>query len=265
MRRGLGGEYLYDRSETEQPMNTIFFLIKFFNKPAHADAFVHGHVYANRLFKFKKAEHADASGRMDRHEGTVAWLQPGKTRLTINGMDVSEDLDGPVQVQKNWLNHLNVFCIHASHTGDLDLASLSNDDIEAFRQELMIPNGCLSLGKYAVVVKDVHEFINRMRSCARANGYRIAHELVKYYDPETFHRNFRDIESVFWKQDQFSFQREFRFVIDDGSFGKDALLLDIGDISDITLQLKSSELNGSKWFGGNLEVSSVKKPPPPDR
>ena len=154
----------------------------------------------------------------------------------------------------DWLNHLNVFCVHAAHSGDLDLASLSNDSIESLRQELTIPDECSSLGKYAVVVKNVPEFINRMRFCAQAKDYRIRCGLVKYYDPATFHGNFRDVESVFRKQGQYSFQREFRFVIDSGSLGECPLVMDIGDIRDITLQLESTELNGKKWLGGKIEL-----------
>ena len=66
----------------------------------------------------------------------------------VDTMDVSDDLAAPLQVQMNWLNHLNVFCVHAAHSGDLDLASLSNNNVEALRQELTIPDRCLSLGKY---------------------------------------------------------------------------------------------------------------------
>ena len=188
-------------------MKTVFFLVKFFDNPDHADKFVHGQIFARKLSEFKKDEDGDESGRMDRHEGTTDWLQPGNIRLTINGRDISDDLAGPIQIQKNWLNHLNVFCLHAAHSGDLDLASLSNDNIESLRQELMIDDRCLSLGKYAAVVTNVSEFINRMESSARAKGYRIGRGLVKYYDPATFHRSFRDVESVFWKQDQYSYQR----------------------------------------------------------
>ena len=189
-------------------MKTTFFLVKFFDNPTYANDFVHGRIFANRLSRFKKAEGSDESGRMDRHEGTIAWLQPGKCRLTLNGMDMSDDLAGPLQAQMAWLNHLNVFCVHAAHSGDLDLASLSNDNVDALRQELTIPAECLSLGKYAVVIMNVPEFINRMRDSARVKGYKIGGGLVKYYDPATFHGNFHGVESVFWKQNHYSFQRE---------------------------------------------------------
>ena len=194
----------------------IFLLVKFFDASDHAEKFVRGQIFARRLSAFKKDEDGDESGRMDRHEGTTGWLQPENIRLTINGMDLSDDLAGPLQIQAGWLNDLNVFCLHAAHTGDLDLASLSNDNIEILRQKLTIPDECFLLGKYAVVVRNVPEFIDRMESAARAKGYRIAKGLVKYYDPATFHGNFRDVESVFQKQERCSYQREFRFVIDTG-------------------------------------------------
>ena len=238
-------------------MKTIFFFVKFFNNQNYADDFVHGRVFSRRLADFKKSENGDVSGRIDRHEGTTAWLQPGQGRLTLNGMDMSDDLAGPVQIQKDWLNHLHVFCAHAGHSGDLDLSSLSNNNSEALRQELTIDDRCLSLGSHAVVVMDVPGLIKRMESYARAAGYQIARKLVKYYDPETFHGHFRDVESVFWKQDQYSFQREFRFVIDSGSWGECPLVMDIGDIRDITLQLESTELNGKKWLGGKIELFVV--------
>ena len=235
-------------------MKMVYFLVKFFKEKKHADDFVRGRIYVNRLSRFKKVEDDDGSGRVDRYEGTIAWMQPGETGLVINGMDLSEDLAGPLLVQKDWLNHLNVYCIHAGHSGDLDLSSLSNDNIAALQQELTIHDRCLSLGKYAVVVTNVPEFIQRMGSSAGAEDYEIGWGLVKYYDPATFHGNFRDIESVFWKQEQYSFQREFRFVVNCRTLGKSPLEMDIGDITQITLQFESIELNSEKWLGGTFDV-----------
>ena len=242
-------------------MKTTLFLVKFFDKATYADDLVRGQIFANRLSKFKQAEDSkdsNKSGRMDRHEGTTTLLQPGKCILKINDMDMSDDLAGPLQIQMNWLNHLNIFCVHAVHSGELDLASLSNDNVEALRQELTIPKKCLDLGKYAVVVKKVPEFIKRMINSARAKGYGIRYGLVKYYDPETFHGNFDDEEAAFRKQNRYSFQREFRFAMNSNSLGEDPLVMDIGNISDITLQLESSELNGEKLLGGKIELQTVR-------
>lgn len=108
-------------------MKRIFFLVRFFDNPDHADDFVRGRIFANSLSRFKQIEGDDRSGRMDRNEGTAASFQPDKGgRLVINGMDISDDLAGPLQIQMSWLNPINIFCIHAVHSGDLNLVNLSN-------------------------------------------------------------------------------------------------------------------------------------------
>ena len=235
-------------------VSVIFFLVKVFDSDVHAGDFVKGRVYANTLVRFKALEGIDDSGRADRHEGTIAWLQPGQGRMVINGMDITDDLAGPMQLQKNWLNHLHVFCLHAVHSGSLDMANVSHVNIEELRKEFLIPDDCRALGKHAVVVNDVPEFIRRMEVAAQGKGYRMARGLVRYYDPESFHGNFRDVESIFHKQDRHSYQREFRFVIDDG-FARDApLILEIGDISDITRRFDFAELNGEEFLGGEMAV-----------
>lgn len=236
-------------------MSTIFLLVKFFDNQNYANDFVQGKVYVNRLSRFKETEASEVSGRIDRHEGATAWLQPGNGRLDLNGMDLSNDLVGPLTIQMNWLNHLHIFCIHAAHSGNLDLAKLSGDNIENLRHELKIPNACSSLGEHAVVVKNVPEFIKRMNDVAKAKGCRFTKGRVRYYDPEIFHGHFRDVESIFWKRDEYSYQREYRFVFDTKTTDDCPLILDIGNIRDITLQLKSNELNGEKFLGGKISLA----------
>lgn len=234
----------------------IYFLIKFFKKKQHAEDFVRGKIFANRLSEFKRIESGDNFGRIDRHEGTVAWYQPENIRLTLNDIEIpSSDLAAPVSIQMGWLNHINVYCMHAAHTGDLKSVSLSREGIEAFRQKLLVPDKCLDLGEYAVVVYNVPAFVKRMDAFAKARNYMYWHQLVKYYSPETFDGSFSDGEALFRKQATYSFQREYRFAIWDGVDGVAPIILEIGDLSNITMQLKASELNGEKLFGGHLELS----------
>ena len=235
-------------------MSVIFFLVKFFDNEVHAGDFIRGRVYANTLATFKAFEGFDDSGRADRHEGTIAWLQPGHGRLEINGMDITDDLAGPMQLQKSWLDHLHVFCLHAAQSGSLDMPKVSNENIEELRRQLIIPDECRALGKHAVVVNDVPEFVRRMEAAAQGKGYRIARGLVRYYDPESFHGNFGDVESIFHKQDRHSYQREFRFVIDKSLVSASPLILEIGDISDITQQFDSTDLNSKKFLAGEMAV-----------
>ena len=133
------------------------------------------------------------------HEGTTAWLQPGQARFGNQRYEHHGRFAGPVQLQKNWLNHLHIFCFHAVHSGSLDMATVSNENIEELRKQFLIPDECRRLGEHAVVVNNVPEFIRLMEAAAAANNYRVARGLVRYYDPESFHGNFRDVESIFHK------------------------------------------------------------------
>ena len=132
--------------------------------------------------------------------------------------------------------------------------TLSNENIEVLRQELMVPVGCLRLGGHAVVVKDGPGFIKRIATAVTAKGYEFRWGLVKYYDPETFHGSFRETELVFRKQVVQSYQREFRVVIATGSASDCPLTLEVGDLSGITIPLLASELNGPKLLGGEVAL-----------
>ena len=142
-------------------MSVIFFLVKFFDNEVYARDFVKGRIYANTLATFKTLEGIDDSGRADRHEGTIAWLQPGHGRLEINGMDITDDLAGPTQLQRNWLNHLHIVCLHAVHSGSLDMLHVSNDNTEELRQQLIIPDECRALGEHAVVFDGFRKVLAR--------------------------------------------------------------------------------------------------------
>ena len=233
-----------------------FLLIKFFDNPDYADCFARGQLHLKRLSYFKKIEEDethDPSGRIDRHEGTSGWMQPGRGTLTINGVEIQ---DAQIQIQKSWLNHLHVLCLHAVHSGDLDLDQLAaENDVEPLRKRLMIPNECLSLGEHAVVIRNVPEFLGRVEATCKARGFRLKYGLVKYYDPKTFHGSFGDEDSVFRKQTRYMPQREFRFAVNTGTLGEDHLDIAIGDIRKLTLRLKSTELNGEKLIGGEIRLT----------
>ena len=237
-------------------MPPIFFFIKFFDDEDYAREFVQGRLHVKRLSWFKRQESMvdlGHAGRIDPNEGTVGWMQRGRGVLTLNGEVIR---DAQIQLQKDWLDHLHVFCLYAAHSGDLNMAVLAGaNDVEAIRQQLLVPDECLSFGRYAIVVKDVARFVSRVDGTARAKKYGFQRELVEYYDPESFHGAFKENESVFRKQNRFAFQREFRFAFNTHTHGDDALTLDVGDLSDLTLCLDAMELNGEKWIGGNLRFA----------
>ncbi|MCY4353225.1 MAG: hypothetical protein OXC09_00315 [Truepera sp.] len=222
-------------------MAYIYGLVKFFDNPKYADAFSNGQLHAERLRYFKNLED-ESAGRGDKYEGVAANLQLHKGRLIIGEHRFTS---GSASIQMNWLDYLNVFCMHAIHGGDFELTS---ENLGDFRKCLEIPEeGLRKFGKYGVAITDVPQFIDRVKTKARLQGYQVWNKLVKYYDPETSHEFFgkglNSPEAEFNKHNKYRWQREFRFVIHTGVAGTKAIDLDIGDISDISFPIDIADIN----------------------
>ena len=231
----------------------ILFFVKFFSQKKYVCSFMEGRVHAKRLSYFKGIESSDDSGRADKHEGVIGWFQPGYGRLTLNGMDFTSDLAGPIEIQRSHLDFKNVFCVYAAHSGDIDMGNLDHDNIEALRKQLRLSENCQNLGRYAVVIKNIPEFLKRIKSAAEKKGYRISGRLVKYYDPASFHGSFSDREAVFRKQNEYMYQQEYRFVIDTLAVGDWPIDLEIGDLRDISSCFETSRIN-KELLGGEIKV-----------
>lgn len=219
---------------------TIFFFVKVFDSQKYVEDFIKGNLFANRLSYFKKFEEDEGANRGDKHEGVVSWHQPDQIRLEINGRVIT-DLAGPVMTQMNWHNHLNVFCIYAAHSGDFE--GISEEILDAFKEQVAIPEDCQKLGKYAVIVTNVSVFLERVKKAVNAKNYCLNAGLVEYYDPSSFHGSFSEVESIFRKRDEYKHQKEYRFAFDTCIEGDNPLILSIGDISDITMQCEVSDIN----------------------
>ena len=198
-------------------------------------------------------------GRGDKHEGTTSWLQPSsvKVNVSIDGgapVNLTPGLAGPVVIKDLWLRDINVFCAYAGTLEPAVWESVTaSRDVEALRDGLRIPERCQALGDYVAVILNPDEFARRLYSAVQERGYRLVGNLVSYYSPEDFHGSFRGYEAAFNKQDRFSWQREYRFVIDSRTAGTDALNLDLGDIRDIVRPFNSSEVN-RELLGGDLKI-----------
>ena len=217
----------------------ILFLVKFLAEEDHVQDLLDGKIYANRLSYFRKIEEADDSGRGDQHEGAMAWHQPDRVSLKIDDVDIAPYLDRPVEIHLSRLDSLNLFCTSGGWIDEDVLNRLPEFDSNDLQSLLAIPERCLSLGQYVVVIMDVHEFIRRVKKAVRAEGYVIGHRPVEYYNPDTYHGSTSLTDAVFRKQDRHSYQSEFRFVIHTPTDGDDATILEIGDIRDIALEFRT--------------------------
>ena len=219
---------------------TIIFLVKIFDEKKYALDFMKGKIFANRLSYFRRLDEKQNANRGDKHEAVISWVQPKYANLTINGRNITQ-LAGPISIQMTRHDHINIYCMYTGHSGEFE--SLTEENLSDFKKYLEISEDCLKLGKYAVVVTQCKTFIDRVRNAAKSNNYECQARLVDYYDPNIFSGSFSEFDAVFKKRNEFSHQKEFRFAFDTGVSGDNPLILDIGDITDITTLCNVKEFN----------------------
>ena len=229
----------------------FFFLVKIFEQEEHAHDFMDGAIFANRLSHFKKLEGDE--GRRDEYEGAIMPQREGFIMtLKATNQDTGEvdeititedDLAAPVIIAPEWFDHINVFCMYAGHSGNFQ--QVSADNLLDLKKQVQLPEDCTKLGEHAVVITNSKEFFRRVKVAADRERYGIIGQLVKYYDPNDGTPPARsEIESIFTKQDQYAYQKEFRIAINTRTLGTDPITLNIGSISDIALRLKTYNING---------------------
>ena len=228
----------------------IVFLVKVFQCAKHADDFVQGRLYANRLAYFKRVE--DGGVRGDEAEGAIMLQREGLIiELTATNQGTGEvskirtsgdELAGPLIMRPEWFDHINVFCMYAGHTDDFK--AISEQNAVAFKRQLEIPEECEKLGHHAVVIVNTREFFGRVKAGAERRWYGVCGGLVKYYDSEVGTPVTRkDIDTIFAKRKEFEYQKEFRLAIDTGTIGCNPITLCIGRIDDIAVRMNTAEIN----------------------
>ena len=227
----------------------IFFLARFFEKERHATDFMNGQLRANKLSYYKKLEEGQKDGRRDKYEGMIAWGQPGRVRIEINGHDMSSDLAGPVSLSSDRIDEFNIICLYAACIRNC--GQELPQDLEEIRHHSLIPTECEKFGKYAVVITNGPEFLNRVENAAKSNSYQEAHGLVKYYDPSTYSGSFLGIRGAFMKQERYRCESEYRIVLETRIVGNGVICLNIGDIRDIAIRSTIDEINRT------LEISHI--------
>jgi hypothetical protein len=228
----------------------VHWLVKFFSKEEHADQFIAGKLYLNRLAYFKELEGND--GRPDADEAVASWWQPhdvsmqlSVAQLNLTTNITSKDLAAPVSTSYLAHDYLHVYCMSAVVVPEKVTTQMSfkctDAEIEELRKALTFDDRCFQFGGHAVVVHTA-SFLEQMKKAALSRRYRLRGRLVKYYDEELFHGSFKWDEIPFRKQKRFKYQREFRVCIDTGTRGSSPLLLDIGKIEH-SIRVRSRELN----------------------
>lgn len=234
-------------------MRKVWLLVKFFREEQHADQFIEGKIYMNRLSFFKKIENEPDDGRADENEAIFALYQPNGIHISVNVPGIgsteltSQDLASPsLSFSSNQHDFLHVFCIYAIYTEGFD--SLDNgiilstrEEVGRLRSQLEIDERNFDFGTFAVITP-AKQFLSKLRSSLLYQKYKFDMKLVDYYDEKQFHGKFNEIEIPFKKQLKFSYQNEYRICVCPKTFDSNPLIIDIGSIRDISTKTISSSL-----------------------
>jgi hypothetical protein len=96
-------------------MKQIWLLVKFFSEEKHADDFLEGKLFLNRLSFFRKQEKECSDGRSDTTEAIKMWLQPFDVQMSLSVPGIGtakitpKDLAAPVSFAYTNADYLHVF------------------------------------------------------------------------------------------------------------------------------------------------------------
>lgn len=220
----------------------IGFFIKVCRTEQHAQDFLDGSLFCNRVCNFRKLG-GDNGG--DSYEGGIP------------------DPKGRGVYICPWIEHLNVFCLYAGH------AATSIDDISTLEQQLKPPlNLEYEFGKHAILVYDAPEFLSRMRKTILDSYLMFQAGVVQYYDvrdseswfgvklPDSYANGEPNkplelqldhvpigVRPLMSKRIKFGHQREYRFILDTATKSDTPYILTIQDgIRDIAKLTSIAEI-----------------------
>jgi len=188
----------------------------------YAEDFLDGNLYLNPASYFSSIDKSDAE-RFDANEAVLEAWQTKKIEIfddkTRSWLEIG-GVQNPAILRDGSHDHLNLLCVYAMTDRD-------GDDFDPRNQ---------GFGDTAIFIRDLSQFIARMRTAASAQSKRLAHGPVEYVDRATYHGRM----GTFRKFSEFQHQNEFRFVINGGD--RTPCRLNVGDVRDITFVAPSSEI-----------------------
>ena len=221
-------------------MSGVFALIKITNKEEHAIQLQQGIIHANRVSWFRKKEY-------DELDGVGQMKKMNETIFRIDGKDMTPYLPDPITIYTDEISNLNVFCMTAVQPGPFHDEIITDDNYIDYINYLKIDERCRKeFGEHALVFMGdgITEFLKRVRRAADSKGYEVLMNLVEYFDPQVqLEINPFSIAPVFYKRDQFKYQKEFRIAINTKTVGNDPLRLEIGNLEDISFRMGTYEIN----------------------
>lgn len=229
----------------------MYDLIRFFDKKEYAEIFLKGQLYMNSLGYFWANGFQD---QQDLFEGTVSFVDPHNTLLPD---DLTKHIIGSVMNRLEAMKYCNLLC-------------MVRHGYDPVRKQVERINPLMkNFGKYAIIVKNLEVFVNRVYDAMVSKK-----DCYGLMGPVSYHRRDEILarSDCFDKLNRFSWQNEWRIVwlnnykhlkeiakADPNATYEVACTLDIGDNSDIAEIYESKVLfeNIQAIYPGYREVNKI--------
>ncbi|CAM4017957.1 hypothetical protein BAQ46_04335 [Bacillus paranthracis] len=223
-------------------------LIKFF-EPQYLQMFLDGNLYFKNTGYFIDLEKKYGDkGIGDKYEGShFRHFDPtkGEIHIGLPGGQMHK-----INVTKGYFTQTyeavrqfqltcftGIFGEEIEHIDD-NTQKIKNEVIEYLKEEF--PN------RIPILITNEDEFFNRLHNALKEKNIHASHGSVKYFDEhaetpferEEYEKNM--IQAFFYKRNFFKAQKEYRIITSHPVEG-DSLTVNLGDISDIVLNLESAD------------------------
>lgn len=215
-------------------MNPIFFL-KFGSEKYMRDLIENGTIFCRPIEGFRERAKENKPGG-DLLEGvTEIKNYDEKDNTTLTFMPEGEpSKEIKIKLAKGQ------FRTNVSKVGNIYSLYSINEPLEP-ENEIYLDNRIFEYGTHAVLIKDIGQFLNRIKQQVQSLNYLIFWGLMDYYDPTN--KIIKDL-SFFHKSTEYQYESEFRIFIANTA-GED-MKLAIGNIEDIAQIFESKQLRQLK-------------------
>lgn len=209
-----------------------------------------GKIYCRHL-AYYKAEENRGKVFYDQHEGLAGFYQAKNISIQFMPkglppvvLSSETGLVGQIPVSLNLKNP--AFCLHAIHTGEWTNRKFTENELDEVKAFLQIPQKMEDgyKKKHVWVIANGKEFNARLGKACKSKNIGLNGDLVRYIDVG-FHGTIPKKLSGFVKTNDFSHEREYRYVFDTNYDLPDPFILDVGSLKDISMVVPFEEFKNN--------------------
>ena len=193
-----------------------------------------GHIYCNTIQYFRTIE--DNNHKGDKNEGKAFLKQIKNFEILLEGKTIGKGVNAQLYYEHPD-DKGNIYCMYGVESTPIDLSKKG-------KQKINIEDSSKELGKYALLILDIEEFLKRIDQSLNKISKDYHWSPVHYFDSSSYEGEL----SPFYKSQIYQYQNEVRIWIPNKE--EKPFEFYIGDISDISYKVKVENLN-------NIEVEVV--------